>query len=541
MKRIVSLLLCVLFVLTAVSCGPRDSGEIDHVGNPLLLGGEMYPDRKETENAVNAVIELMRSGGTVADVSAAVDELYKVYWALEEQCDSTFLAYCLEMYSEADEAGKRYREAELLYDELYADITALMAASRGTAYETIFFEGYTEEEINEFLASVSGYDDEYVALSTAYGDLMDEYRNIQIETGKSDATVADLYAQMVAINGKIAQKFGYDNYLEYSYQEIYNRGYTAEEMHELAQMSIACLYPVLGKVDRALELTFASDGTVRQVNDFYTQGALAGDAKADVDAYFLSLGDGANAMYGLLHQKDLYFASSNPLLAFYGAFTDYSTKYSIPFCYFGPGYQDRNTVVHEMGHFMRMYLTENEFQSYDASEFNSQGNSRLFMAFMEGRVSERTYQYLMMVDTYFVLSDIYLDFLLNEFEYAVYTADSPSGADILAIFDETCERFGGYDILCNLLDVDLASYWQGSVVSQPGYYISYATGLIPALELYFIAQDDYSRAVEIYLSTLHDPSPGLAEVVMGAGLSDPFDTATLGAICAQIMSMDFLN
>lgn len=541
MKRIALLLLCVLIVLSSVSCGHWYTADVDHEGNPILLGGDKLPDRKACEDAVNAVVELLKNGGTSVEMTKAVDALYEVYGEIEEEYVSSFLKYCLRMYDEADEAGKYHREVAALYDELYADIAALMAASRGTEYEELFFAGYTEEEIVAFLSSVSGYDGEYVSLSTAYEELLGEYRGLSIESGTSDAAVADLYAQMVAINGKIADKFGYDNYLDYSYQEIYNREYTPEEMHEMAQMSIACLYPVLSELDRSLELTFVSDSVMRQVNGIYTECALTGKAKEDVDAYFLSLGEEANEMYESLYQRNLYFAASDPTRSYGGAYTDYSSKYSLPFCYFGPGYQDRDTVVHEMGHFMRSYLTDNELQSYDASEFNSQGNGRLFMAFMEERMSERAYPYLMMADLYFVLSAIYLDFLLNEFEYAVYTAEEPSGADILALFDETCQRFGGYDTLCELLDVDLSAYWQGSVVAQPGYYISYATGLIPSLELYFLAKDDYSRAVEIYLETLRNPSPQLAEVVTAAGLSDPFDPATLGAICAQIMSMDFFK
>ena len=150
MKRIALLLLCVLIVLSSVSCGRWYTADVDHEGNPILLGRDKLPDRKACEDAVNAVVELLKNGGTSVEMTKAVDALYEVYGEIEEEYVSSFLKYCLRMYDEADEAGKYHREVAALYDELYADIAALMAASRGTEYEELFFAGYTEEEIAPF-------------------------------------------------------------------------------------------------------------------------------------------------------------------------------------------------------------------------------------------------------------------------------------------------------------------------------------------------------------------------------------------------------
>ena len=72
MKRIALLLLCVLIVLSSVSCGRWYTADVDHEGNPILLGGDKLPDRKACEDAVNAVVELLKNGGTSVEMTKAV-------------------------------------------------------------------------------------------------------------------------------------------------------------------------------------------------------------------------------------------------------------------------------------------------------------------------------------------------------------------------------------------------------------------------------------------------------------------------------------
>ena len=116
---------------------------------------------------------------------------------------------------------------------------------------------------------------------------------------------------------------------------------------------------------------------------------------------------------------------------------------------------------------------------------------------------------------------------IDEFEERVYThpdVASLTGDDLDAIMEEVCENYGGIDFLNNNV-TDVQEYWRMVVVEQPVYYISYAVSSIAAMNIYTIAQEDYTEAARIYCSLIEeaDVDQGFLANIKNAGLDGPFD------------------
>jgi len=512
--------------------------DIDHSGNPIFsyCGDDMnVPDVEDLifriDNAIKTAPE--------EEVYLLTNSFFTQLYQIQNQYLAAMMEYNLHFYEQEEKWFDRYTYMTNLYNEWNAATYRLYALLADTRFEDSFMAGLTEQEREELVAESDSYDDEYLSLMASYETLVDQYYEINPESEGSAKAVADIYASVASVNNKLASKFGYSNYLAYAYDNIYAREYTPEEIEQLVKYAIQFMMPLLEEFSTESDFPL-SNRLYRELELFYYDNALEGDGKTEVDSYFESLGGELERTYQLFHQYDLYYAGADPSLAYDGAYTDYSVLHSLPVCYFGPQYQSRMTVVHELGHFIRAYLTQNGYQSYDAAELNSQANEMLYLAFLKNCRDADFYRYVLREELLAKVGCVIEDLLINSFEYAVYVAaekNAITGEDVLRIFDETCERFGGYDRLCEILGYDINLYWQYMVVTQPGYYISYGISALSALELFVIAEEDYQKAVDIYSLLETDPSESLSELVASAGLSDPFSAETFGSIASSVKNI----
>ena len=541
--RIVSIVLVLCVIISFASCNrlssPRD---IDHSGNPIFsyCGKDMVvPDVNELVSEIDAAVKNASEKEVYALTNAFFSQLYQI----QNQYLAAVMEYNIHFYDEEETWFDNYMHMNSLYNEWNAASYTLYALFADTRYEDVFMAGLSEQEREDLVADSDEYDEEYLSLMASYEDLVNQYYEIDPEAEDATEKVAEIYALVASVNNKIAAKFGFNDYLTYAYDSIYAREFTPEDTEQLVKQAVTFLLPLLEENKSVNDQTI-NVRLYRELEKFYYDSALEGEGKEALDSYFESLGGELNRSYKLFHQYDLYYAASDPSLAYGIAYTDYSVLHSLPICYFGPAYQSRMTVVHELGHFMRAYLTQNGYQSYDMAELNSQANEVLYLAFLKSCSDEEFYRYVLTEELRTRVAYVVEDLLINSFEYAVYTAAEKTAItseDVLRIFMETCERFGGYDYLCEILGYDVNLYWQYMVITQPGYYISYCVSALSALELFVIAEEDYQKAVDIYRLIETDPAETLPDMLRNVGLSDPFDEVTFGNIAGSVKNILWKN
>jgi len=383
-----------------------------------------------------------------------------------------------------------------------------------TPAKDALFEGWTDEDIAQLLA----YDEQIATLQQRNSEIGVEYR-----AAVSDDVRIPLYIEFIQNNNQIAQFYGYDNYYTYAYDLVYERDYDPDELQLMRQYAKTYL---AGTFDTALtnfQNTFyklipaQQNSIVSFLYDDYNT--------LDKDYVRKFLGTMPDSMeteiLGMLDANSL-FATAPGAMA--GAFTTMIGDRS--YCFFGPGYANSCTVIHEAGHYYASRYNDLNAIPLDLAETHSQGNEWLFIQYMKSNMTKSKYNAMVNYRLYNDLAMILICLMVDEFEQQVYTTDLTgfTAEDFDAIMDNICSQYFTLEYAASYL-TDVNAYWRMVVVDQPVYYISYAVSSIAAIDLYTVAAEDFSTAVSIYQQLCEQPvtDAGFLGNITAAGLAGPFE------------------
>jgi oligoendopeptidase F len=221
-----------------------------------------------------------------------------------------------------------------------------------------------------------------------------------------------------------------------------------------------------------------------------------------------------------------------------GAFVTTIHSAKLPVAYFGKGYDNCFTIVHEFGHYMNeIYSADvaeenDEFsQSYDLLEMHSQGNELLYLCYLEenANMTEMAHR---LVETHSLVNMLYVvmaGMTIDTFEQAVYL-NAYEGTNADQIMADGKITYDEYNLLYTSICTDygvaeeIGDYWQhGMTITSPCYYVSYSVSAISVLQLYEMAHTDgFNAAKDAYLKlfTYVDENPEMTmdEVLAYAGM-----------------------
>ena len=216
----------------------------------------------------------------------------------------------------------------------------------------------------------------------------------------------------------------------------------------------------------------------------------------------------------------------------YGAFTTFFSNYDVPFIFIheGNGYEDVFTFIHEFGHFYSNYLGGSDvarYASLDVKEIDSQANELLFLPKMKDLYPRTTYNGILKYKLYDYMSTLIDGCLYDEFQQYVYTHDIADVDELNEAYLKISKTYGkGEDYYV----IDTRYVWVDVMhnFEAPMYYISYATSLVPALEIFQISLDNRARAIDVYNSIASaDPKLTFEETLAENGLNSPFEEQTI--------------
>ncbi len=476
-----------------------------------------------TQDDVDAYYQLLTESEALAIAGEDMDAIEASTDALDDQYEYIGAQYSIAQilyYSNMkDEAlVQQHLDCADIYtaaNDAYIQMARRVYQS-DTPAKDMLFEGWTQEELDQLVA----YDPKVAQLQQRNSEIEVEY-----DAAATDAEKIALYIEMVQNNNEIAQVYGYDNYYSYAYEKVYERDYAMADLENMRTYAREYLAPALTHAFNNFYYYFNSLSADKQqkisnilYNDYDT---VSGNY---VGRFIEVMPESAQTHFNQMLTLDSLFTSSGNAMA--GAFTTAIADRS--YCFFGPGYANCFTVVHEAGHYYASRYTDLHSIPMDLAETHSQGYEWLFMCTLEKKLMQDQYDALLSYRKYNDLATILVCLMVDEFEQQVYTTDVSdfTAADFDAIMDSVCQGYMPLDTASEYL-ADLNAYWRLVVVQQPVYYISYAVSAIAAFDLYTVAADDFEAAVEIYRKLCEEPveDGGFLANITAAGLAGPFQEA----------------
>ena len=491
------------------------------VNEATLTYGLTEADITEFYALLSACEDLSLNGTDTAAVEESVEKLDDKYAYLEEQYTISMVLYYSNLNDEA--ASQLYLDTTDSVTQANNDY--LLMARRvylsESPHKDILFADWTEED----LAFLMAYTEEVMDLQQRNSEIEVDYQNLQNSTTLYEEMVP-LYIELVQNNNRIAEIYGYDNYYEYAYEQAYDRDYDHEKIETMRTYVAQYLAPSLtGAMSKFNASMRGLSEKYQETLISFLYSSYVYNSKPYVASYLATLPETMqnnmlDMFNGNIVMKDNVFGAQE------GAFTT-ALNEERQLCFFGPGYSNAMTIVHEVGHYYGGTYTYLNEIPLDLAETQSQGNEWLFLRYLEGEMSQKIYAALVDYRMYSDLAQILICVLVDEFEEQVYTHEniaSLTSDDLDAIMESVCENYGGIDFV-SVSATDIQSYWRMVVVEQPVYYISYAVSALAAMDLYTVACEDYDLAIEKYrmLNEEADPEKGFLGNITAAGIAGPFE------------------
>ena len=390
---------------------------------------------------------------------------------------------------------------------------------------TVEVDGVTYDEDSIYYAYASGEVD-YDTYSAAATQLARE----------KNALLGEIYLRMVELRQAEAKSYGYDNYAEYAYAEIYTRDYTPEEVrafHEAVKTYIAPLYSQVYDLFRS----YVMAGAYEELNAVDYSGDVALDM---IEPYLAKMSDELLEAFTFMREGGYYDSEISETKASAG-FTTSLPAYGAPFFFnaSGNGLADFITTVHEFGHYNESYWASNEFIDYskniDIAEVHSQGMELMFSHWYpeifgeDGADAMETYLLLNL------LNSVMDGCLHDELQQYVYYTPNVTLQQINQKYRTLMTEYGqvpAEDPRTEMYSwVDIPHTFM-----QPCYYISYAVSAAGAFSFWLDAQEnDYYEALDNYLEFTALPgSYTFTESFEQVGLDAPMDPDYVRALAGDL-------
>lgn len=324
-------------------------------------------------------------------------------------------------------------------------------------------------------------------LTLQYNALIMEYLSYDEETEKIGA----LYRELVDLHNEEAQIVGYKDYADYAYEASYGRDFTPDDAAALCEAVKPYARQYFGSLyyNEATYADFSADTdlTERELVGLVTQ-------------YMPRVSDDAAKAAAYMEKHGLYFMDSADRVSDLG-FTTTLDQYNAPFIYLTL-YGDQNDIqsmFHEFGHYYDAYVNPVpdlllSVGSLDIFEIHSTGMEALSTGWYEDIYGEDAdLARIRFLDS--ALYTVFSGCLFDEFQRVVYADPTLTPEQISQTFVTIARSYG-----LRSFGKEFSHYWMqvNHNFESPFYYISYAVSMLASLQIYEMAENDWTAAAGFY-------------------------------------------
>ncbi len=312
----------------------------------------------------------------------------------------------------------------------------------------------------------------------------------------------DLLIELVQVRQELARKAGYENYIDYAYEWLYDRDYTPEDGQALME-----------EVRKTLVSTYKC--LPYDVWDPENEKWTEEQTFAYVANMSAAMGGLMEEAFGTLQECKLYDLSVSDV-KYDSSYEVYLYDYRVPFIFINPAGTGSDPLVfaHEFGHFCSDYATGGSDVNTDVAEVFSQAMEYLSLIYAD---ADESLVRMKMAETVSVMVE---QAAFADFEYKLYTmADEElTRKNLRAAYEKSCRDYGLY----------YAGFEPREYITVPHYYdspmyiISYVVSADVAFQYYQLELAEYGAGLALLQSTLNTEEGQILGFVETAGLQSPF-------------------
>ncbi|MCL2546107.1 MAG: M3 family oligoendopeptidase [Oscillospiraceae bacterium] len=366
---------------------------------------------------------------------------------------------------------------------------------------------------------------------------------------KQTVELDETFDKLVALRTAMAQKLGHDNYIAMGYDRQERNCYGPAEVAKFRDAVAAHIVPLAAELKAKQAQRIGLDSL-----KIYDDGVLFPDGNAKpLGTPEEILANGRQMYRELSAETDEWMEAMIAKDAFDvlakknkagGGFCYTIHEYKLPFIYanFNGTSDDVETLTHEAGHSFAAWrsfkypMTGQREYSYDTAEVHSMAMEFLTWPWMHLFYGAQTDKFKQ-AHLENALTFLPYGVMVDEFQHIIYEQPKLSPQERNEVWRALESKYRPW------LDIDVPFYaegrrWQAQshIYSRPFYYIDYCLAQANALSIWAESQTDHKAAWRKYLAFVElAGTQTFIDLTRGAGLSDPFETATLEKV-AEIVA-----
>lgn len=368
---------------------------------------------------------------------------------------------------------------------------------------------------------------------------------------KYNKQFGELYLELVSLREQMAQALGYDSYTQVADLDMLRNSYTREDIKTFREDIKQTIAPVYRSY---LEDFYRRAENRDQPGYVYLLGEQSpvpqGSWQETLDQFeqlYQQMSEQTGECYSYLLSHEFIDAEPSQTKANVTFSTlIYSLNTPFLFANMNGSAEDVFSISHEFGHCFAMWQqlklgSQQEGRSMDVSEIHSQAMQMLTLPYYEifyGEDAGTARKY----DVYTMVAGILTAAMNDEFQEKIYENPQMTVQELNELYKELAMEYG---LVVESPYFDMESFSMGWFTTNqyfdtPFYAIDYALSGCVAMEFLQMGLEDYTKALETYLSLVQQNSDyDFMTVLEETGLSSPFETEQMEAL-AQTME-DFLQ
>lgn len=368
---------------------------------------------------------------------------------------------------------------------------------------------------------------------------------------KYNQQFGELYLELVSLREQMAQALGYDSYTQVADLDMLRNSYTREDIKTFREDIKQTIAPVYRSY---LEDFYRRAENRDQPGYVYLLGEQSpvpqGSWQETLDQFeqlYQQMSEQTGECYSYLLSHEFIDAEPSQTKANVTFSTlIYSLNTPFLFANMNGSAEDVFSISHEFGHCFAMWQqlklgSQQEGRSMDVSEIHSQAMQMLTLPYYEifyGEDAGTARKY----DVYTMVAGILTAAMNDEFQEKIYENPQMTVQELNELYKELAMEYG---LVVESPYFDMESFSMGWFTTNqyfdtPFYAIDYALSGCVAMEFLQMGLEDYTQALETYLSLVQQNSDyDFMTVLEETGLSSPFETEQMETL-AQTME-DFLQ